>query len=149
MTVPSIVIGSESSAYLSVEVTRRANPEADELNDYGWLHATVRARAGAFQGEYQALLRAEEFASFHEQLAPLHTVLKGTARFESLERWLEVDVEGDGLGHFVARCLARDEAGIGNTLSFELTFDQTELRPLLHSLAAVREAFPVKGHLNR
>jgi hypothetical protein len=35
--------------------------------------------------------------------------------------------------------------GIGNTLRFELTFDQTELPPMLTALDEVLRAFPVKG----
>ena len=54
-------------------------------------------------------------------------------------------IEGDGRGHFVARCEARDQPGTGNTLRFELRFDQTELPPVLASLDAVLAAFPVKG----
>lgn len=145
---PPFVFGSMASAYLSVEVTRRAYPDAEDYWDGNWVHATVRVRAGAFRGEYDALLRTDEIASFHEQLVPLHAVLNGTARFESMEAWLEVEVVADGRGHFVAKCVARDDAGIGNTLAFELSFDQTELGPVLDSMAAVVEAFPVKGRPN-
>jgi hypothetical protein len=45
----------------------------------------------------------------------------------------------------LAKCEARDQPGVGNTLRFELTFDQTELPPVLAALDEVVRAFPVKG----
>jgi hypothetical protein len=48
-----------------------------------------------------------------------------------MEEWLRVDIQGDGRGHFLAQCEASDQPGVGNTLRFELTFDQTELPPML------------------
>jgi hypothetical protein len=45
----------------------------------------------------------------------------------------------------LAKCEARDEPGVGNTLRFDLTFDQTELPPVLTALDEVVRAFPVDG----
>jgi hypothetical protein len=145
MSSPSIVIGSEASDHLSVTVTRR---EFDDLHDYwdgNWVYATVRIRAGAFGGEYEELLRTDELAVFATELRRLHADVHGTAAFHTMEHWLEIDVVGDGYGHFTARCEARDEPGIGNTLRFELTFELSELRSIVASLDAVVVAFPVRG----
>jgi hypothetical protein len=51
---------------------------------------------------------------------------------------------GDGLGHINIDCKARDEAGIGNTLKFELAIDQTEIQGLIYQLDEILKAFPVK-----
>jgi hypothetical protein len=51
-----------------------------------------------------------------------------------MEHWLRVNIQGDGRGHFLGKCEARDQPGTGNTLRFELTFDQTELPPILIAL---------------
>ncbi|HYQ42553.1 MAG TPA: hypothetical protein VER11_11315 [Polyangiaceae bacterium] len=108
------------------------------------MYATIQIRAGAFRGEYEALLRTDELASFRDQLATLHAALNGSATFETMEQWLRVDIQGDKRGHFLAKCEARDQPGVGNTLRFELTFDQTELPALLAALEEVVRAFPVK-----
>jgi hypothetical protein len=139
----AIVIGANSSQQLSMHVTRREFPEASDYWDGNWVYATIRA--GAFRGEYEALLRTDELTSFRDQLATLHTALNGSATFETMEHWLRVDVQGDGRGHFLAKCEARDQPGVGNTLRFELTFDQTELPPMLTALDEVVRAFPIKG----
>jgi hypothetical protein len=143
--VRAIVIGADRSEQLSMLVTRREFPEASDYWDGNWVYATIRIRAGAFRGEYEALLRTDELASFRDQLGTLHAALNGSATFETMEHWLRVDIQGDGRGHFLAKCEARDQPGIGNTLRFELTFDQTELPPALTALDEVIRAFPVKG----
>lgn len=88
---------------------------------------------------------SDEIARLRSGIAQLHAELKGTASFESVEEWLKMTVDGDGRRHFVAKCEARDQPGTGNTLRFELRFDQTELPLVLASLDAVLAAFPVKG----
>lgn len=99
----AIVIGAASSKQLSMHVTRREFPEASDYWDGNWVYTTIRIRAGAFRGEYEALLRTNELASF------------------------------------------RDQPGVGNTLRFDLTLDQTELPPVLTALNDIVRAFPVKG----
>lgn len=42
-----------------------------------------------------------------------------------MEHWLRVTVVGDGRGHMTAKCVARDEPGMGSQLTFEIAFDQT------------------------
>jgi hypothetical protein len=145
VSVPAIVIGSEASEHVAIEVTRREFPEAADYWDGNWVYATVRISVGAFRGEYEALLRTTEFASFRGGLARLQADLKGEAAFESMEEWLQMNVTGDGRGHFVAKCEARDEPGTGNLLRFELHFDQTELPLVIATVDAVLAAFPVKG----
>jgi hypothetical protein len=62
-----------------------------------------------------------------------------------MEDWLSIVIDGDGRGHFVAQCTARDQPATGNTLRFGLTFDQTQLPATLASLDTVLAAYPVKG----
>jgi hypothetical protein len=50
-----------------------------------------------------------------------------------------------GKGHFRAACRATDQVGVGNTLSFAIDFDQTDLPKILKGLDAVCNAFPVLG----
>jgi hypothetical protein len=75
----------------------------------------------------------------------LHEDLACTATFTPLEDWLTIEVVGEGLGHFLAKCEARDEAGVGNALTFTLSFDQTDVPSILTGLGAIRSIFPVLG----
>jgi len=149
MSVARMIIGSESGEHLAVFVSRREFPYAEDASDGNWVYATIRIRAGAFRGEYEALLRTDELAAFRSQLATLYEHLTGTATLESLEDWIRAEVVGDGRGHFVVKCKARDQPGIGNTLRFELAFDQTQLPAMLHDLDEVMRQFPVKGSPGR
>ena len=62
-----------------------------------------------------------------------------------MEHWLQISVNGDGLGHFNVECQARDDAGMGNTLNFSLYFDQTEILGILDGLNQTIERFPLTG----
>jgi hypothetical protein len=121
----------------------RACPEATDYSDANWLNATVDVAAGAFRGAYDAALRAEEFARFRNQLRPLYDTLAGRATFDTMECCLGIQVEGDGKGHFHAKCFAVDVPATGNRLTFTLDFDQTELPAIVRELDAVCAAFPV------
>jgi hypothetical protein len=61
-----------------------------------------------------------------------------------MEKWLMIDIGGDGKGHFHAACVAVD-VRTADRLTFGLDFDQTELPEILRGLDAVCEAFPVVG----
>jgi hypothetical protein len=58
-----------------------------------------------------------------------------------MEPWLHIEVSGDCRGHFRAACRATDQVGVGNTLTFTIDFDQTELPEILNDLDAVCDAF--------
>jgi len=137
-------IGS-GGKHLRIEPTRREFPAATDYWDQNWLYANVRVQAGAFTGRYEALLRSDEFRDFRDQLAPLYENLIGDAKFESLEEWVRIHVTGDGRGHFLARCTSRDQPGMGNTLTFEIEFDQTAVPQILRDLDELLRAFPVNG----
>lgn len=139
-------IGALSDDHLIIAPTRREIPDASDYWDGNWLAATIRLEAGAFRGEYEAKLRANELASFRDAVKQLHQTLQGHAAFETMERWIAIRIEGDGLGHFTAECEARDDPGMGNRLTFAVTFDQTDMPAMLRSLDAICEAFPVVGH---
>jgi hypothetical protein len=138
-------IGRDASNHLRVTVLRRCDPDCKDYDDGNWVDARVEIVAGGFRGGYRAYLRAEEFSRFRNELSELYSSLKGEACFESMEDWLNVKVDGDGLGHMTAECKAMDEAGVGNTLRFGLTFDQSDIPELLQSLNEIVGKFPVIG----
>jgi hypothetical protein len=142
---PRLLLGSLASTYLLVEPMRYAYVDAKDYWDGNWVRADVRIVVGAFRGQYEALLRADEFADFREQLGRLHETLKGEASFQSMEDWLRVHVAGDGRGHFTADCVSRDRPGTGSRLSFQLEFDQTQVPAMLRDLDELLRRFPVRG----
>jgi hypothetical protein len=51
----------------------------------------------------------------------------------SLAQGLDFRISGDGLGHVNMRCVVDDSAGMGNTLAFDIDFDQAEIPEILAS----------------
>jgi hypothetical protein len=111
---PQFRIGSSNRAHVIVSPSRRSWPEATNYSDANVLDATVDVAAGSFRGQFAAEFWADQFVRFRDQLVPLHQRLVGRAKFDPLEDWLSIEVEGDGKGHFRAKCIARDDPGIGN-----------------------------------
>jgi hypothetical protein len=138
-------IGGSDDDHVIVRPSRRLFPELNDYWDGNWICATVDIAAGSFRGEFEGQFRNEEFVRFRDQLRVLYERIKGGARLETLEGQLAISVEGDGKGHFHAACVALDQPGIGNRLTFGLDFDQTELPDILRGLDATCAAFPVVG----
>jgi hypothetical protein len=136
-------IGSSNREHLVVSPSRRELIEASD--DANWVHASIRVAAGGFRGEYDAMLRAEDFVRFRDELRPLQDGVSGRAAFDTTEDGLRVDVLGDGRGQFDATCIATDPPEIGNRLSFRIRFGEDDLRTLLADLDAICTAIPVVG----
>lgn len=142
---PGFLLGTEGDDYLRIVVRRRLYPGADDYWDGNWVAAEVSVRAGAFQGAFEASLRTTDFESFRRKLGALYEKLSGEAVFETMERWVDVRVVGDGRGHFEARCGLRDDASFGNRLTFSLAFDQTQVPAVLGRLDEIVRRFPVRA----
>jgi hypothetical protein len=140
-----IVIRSEGDDCLTIALLGRSHPRATDYWDGNWVRAAVEVAAGGFRGKVGGDLRADELARFHEQLVRLQQSLRGTAEFETMERWLSIQGTGDGKGHMEFRCTVRDQCGVGNTLACTIASDQTFVRSAVKALAAAVQAFPVIG----
>ncbi len=83
-----------------------------------------------------------DIVRFKEQLEPVYRNLRGTAEFTTIEGQLRIKVEVDKTGHVKASGELLDAAGVGNTLRFEIRFDQTLL---WHTISEIDEAiFEIK-----
>lgn len=142
---PQFRIGDNHSHYLAVKPLYRPHDQCQDYWDGNWVKSQIIIRVGGFHGNITASLRTDEFLKFKEDLSKLYSTLKGRASFSSMEEWLTIHVEGDGLGHFEAQCVVMDDVGIGNRLQFHLNFDQTELPGIVKGLDGILQAFPVRG----
>ncbi len=140
-----VAIRCDGGDFLAITLLGRSHPGASDYWDGNWVRAAVEMVAGGFRGSVGGDLRAEELAAFHGQLLQLQQSLRGTAEFETMERWLSIRVTGDGMGHMEFRCVIRDQPGIGNTLDCSLATDQTFTRSTVAELGAAVQAFPVIG----
>ena len=140
----SIAFGGKEHERLEIIVFGYERAASGDYHDDNWLSVEVSVNCGAFRGKFRAAFLTGELESFHAQLTSLYQTLKGNARFETLEGQLELEAIGDGLGHFKISGQARDQAGIGNKLIFEIGIDQTQLQTSVQSLATAMSAFPVR-----
>lgn len=137
-------VGGNDSEYLHVKIAGRSHI-AQDYWDGNWVNADIEIDAGGFRGRYGACLRAEELQSFREAVARLYSFDAKEAKFETMEGQLGINIAGNSLGHFTAECEAVDQAGVGNRLSFSLSFDQTEIPAILKGLDAIVREYPVIG----
>jgi len=141
----AVVLGSEATEHVTIQLLRRSHPTATDFWDGNWIESVIQVTAGGFRGEYNASLRSDEFQRFQSQLRALETTLKGTATLSTLEEQVRLDLDADGKGHLAVRGVAFDEAGTGNALQFHFELDQTYLTGLLRRLDEALAAFPVLG----
>jgi hypothetical protein len=140
-----VTIGPPGGEHVTVEPLRRSHLGCTDYWDGNWIACAINVKAGAFRGQVDADLRAEDFVRFRDGLRRLYDELAGNATFATMEDWLAIDVRVDGRGHFEARCELRDDPGMGNLLTFSISFDQTQLPTVLRDLDAVVLRFPVLG----
>ena len=145
MPQPHLHIGHSNAEYIHIAFTGRSHPDATDYWDGNWLASDVTIHAGGFHARLQGDLRAEEFASFQTQLSTLYATLSGTATFDTMENWLSLILTADHQAHITAQCLAKDDPGIGNTLTFSLDLDQSFLPAILQQLAEITTLYPVLG----
>lgn len=144
MEKPVIIIGTPTQG-LAISVWQRPHADSADFWDGNWLSAVVDVAVGKFFGQITGDLRAEEFVSFRKQLHELYQSLNGRAEFHTLEGWIYLSLEGDGIGHMKCEGFILDEVGVGNRLAFRLDIDQTFLPALLHGVDAVMQAYPANG----
>src|SRR5579863_2868609 len=140
-----VAFRGDGDNFLKIALIGRSYPRANDYWDGNWVRTKVSVHAGGFHGSVNGDLRAEELAQFLERLTGLQRSLRGTAEFETMEEWLSIRVNGDGLGHIDVQCLIQDQPGIGNTLKCTLTTDQMFVRATVTELSQAVQAYPVVG----
>lgn len=115
--------------------------------DRNWVKTRVTIKGGVFGGQYVADFMTTDFELLKRDFKKLDKDFNATAKFDPLEGQLILSISGDGLGHFEVKCIAQDQPGYGGTLSFSLSFDQTELTRLITELDKITKAFPISGDM--
>lgn len=116
--------------------------------DKNWVKTQVTVKGGKFSGQYTGEFMTVDFEKFKQELSRLYNNLKGTANFNDLEGYLELKINGDGIGHFEVQVKACAQPGInGSELTFEMAFDQTDLKELTNQLDRITKQFPISGDL--
>ena len=118
--------------------------EGDASDDYAWISVVVTIHAGNFQGKFPAAFVTQELAVLYNQGMILYESLKGSVEFSTLERQLGFVMKANNLGHIELKGEARDQAGMGNKLIFNIDFDQTQLRTSLAELGKLLTAYKVR-----
>jgi hypothetical protein len=133
---------------VDVHVRGRMHPQASDYWDGNWLVSDIVVEVGAFHGRIAAALRVDELQRFRQGLEVLYRTVKGTARLESMEDWINLQVKVDGFGHVTVEGQVQDQPGVGNRLLFEIAdLDQTDLPPVIEGLTAIEAAYPILGQL--
>ena len=138
-------IGRLQGSRVLLDVKGRKEPTAEDYWEANWLVVGMTVEMGHWRGRFDVDLRAEEFERFLLELRHLYEQLDSVAEFATMERWLSLRLEGDGLGHIKVAGEARDRPGSEDRLLFTTGLDQTDLAELIHELQAVVAEFPVRG----
>lgn len=133
--------------FIRIDLISLAHPNADIDWDRNWINSKVTVKAGGFSGQFECYLMTTDFERFKHELSRLYENLEGKALFTTIEGQVKINIKGDGLGHFEADCSVMDFAGTGNTLEFEINFDQTGIPEMVSQLNYITKTFPISGEL--
>ncbi|MBK7183674.1 MAG: hypothetical protein IPH89_12440 [Bacteroidetes bacterium] len=128
--------------FLKIEVIGYCHSEAELNYDKNWLSSIVQFNVGSFSGKFKAEMQTFDFEIFKKELEIAFDKLNRSATFETIEGQVNLDIAGDGVGHFEAKCLLMDQAGVGNELRCELELDQTQLPEIIDQLNKIIVAYP-------
>ncbi|SFT40186.1 hypothetical protein SAMN05216474_0358 [Lishizhenia tianjinensis] len=139
---------SDSGDLVRLESIELIKYDSDIDWDKNWLKTQVTVKGGKFSGQYLGEFMTFDFEKLKQELSRLYDNLKGTANFNDLEGYLELKIEGDGIGHYEVEVKACDQPGINeSTLTFTMNIDQTELKELINQLDRITQQFPITGDI--
>jgi hypothetical protein len=131
--------------WLSIEPLRFAYPDDSDAFSRNLISTRITFKAGKFNGDYIGEFETADYDNFKKGLLRLYTDLKGFARFDGLEPYLDLKIQGDGLGHFNCECSAIHNPGYEQTeLTFNLHFDQTQIPVLIKQMDLIMNEFPIR-----
>src|ERR1700690_1927190 len=98
MTV-TVQFGGDHRERVAIEVSGYSHPGVQSnIYDANWLRANVSVDAGSFSGQFAASFLTGDFQTFEPQVANMYESLKGTAKFETLEGQLMLELSCNALG---------------------------------------------------
>ncbi|MBO9682864.1 MAG: hypothetical protein J7502_09400 [Flavisolibacter sp.] len=127
--------------YIEIAVINYAYLNSQDTYDKNWLNVVITIKAGAFSGKFKAFFQTSDFVGLFRYLSEAYDNLSKEYKFTTLEEQLEIEFIGDGFGHINIDAVAQDQAGIGNTLNFELRIDQTDVKTLIHQLDIILKEY--------
>jgi hypothetical protein len=136
---------TDASDIIRIEPIIFTFPKAKLDWDRNWIKTNVTLKGGVFSGQFVAEFMTTDFEIFKQQFKRLENDFNASATFEPLEKQLVLKIKGDGLGHFEVDCEATPEPHLGQTLTFSISFDQTQTKEYVRQLEGITKAFPING----
>ena len=137
---------SDNGNLIRLEPIDSVKYESELYWDKNWIKTKVIVKGGNFTGQYFGEFTTIDLENFKLDLHRLYDNLNSTARFCDLEGYLDIRISGDGFGHFEVKVRACDVPGInGSELTFEMAFDQTEIKYLERQLYEITKLYPIIG----
>jgi hypothetical protein len=130
--------------YFRLEPLAYERTASGEYYDDNWVRTKISVKGGSFSGQYEVSMLTEEFEYLQKGFLLLDKNLNGGLEFTDMESNVTLTIKGDGFGHFTADVTANDCGGQPySRLTFEITFDQTYIKPIIAQLDSITKEFPV------
>lgn len=132
MRIPAELAG-ELGALISVRLDSRPHADGTSPWDHAWLQARIAVNVSTFKARVDAYLTEGDLLSAISSIRSLLTGSESTARFESIEPWLTLNLERNVRGTIeISGELA--EISDGNSLSFRMATDHESLKRFVGTL---------------
>ena len=126
------MLGREPHDFIKIRTLEAAREE--------WVKCRISIAQTGLAGSFDADLWVTDFDRLQTDLSRVYRELSGWMEFRTIEERIGFTVQGDGRGHFLLRGQATFDPQLGPWVRFEISFDQTEIPPILAELKALRES---------
>ena len=142
----SVVTFGGDGASLTLTVNGYAGPTADAgLLDLDWLQGRAELRLGPLAVARPCCFRPDDFLCLEAELDDCATLLLGSARFETLEGSVSLEVTMATLGRATVRgSFGLDQGDAEAEIRFSFASDQTYLATTLREVRRIVDRFPLR-----
>ena len=133
---------SEGKSRVKIELIEALNQNSNFDWDKNYIRALVNFNNETFQEQFETQFMTVDFEKFKGDLKRIYQNFNGIARFECLDNYLEIVINGEGGVHFSIECLKNET----HELTFELPFSRIQILSLIKQLEKITDAFPIIGN---
>jgi hypothetical protein len=137
------VLGEDTK--IEIEAIGRKYPNTTDYWDINWLVSTINVNIPGYKACFNASLTTYEIRDFYTELTRMETKLKGQAKLNNIDGYLDIECEMNRTGRMMWSAELCYPAGHGALLSFDFESDQSYLGDLIKQLEQLLRVYPVIG----
>lgn len=131
----------EGGAFLKITPLNLVDYNSPDIYDDNWIRVHIEVKSSFLSGNYGAFFQVADFYNLRDNLTKLYENFNEKMVFTNLEYDLQIEVEGDGFGHFKTKILAFEQHS-DTKLEYVINIDQTHIAKMLIQVERIIKLYP-------